>query len=133
MQSAAGSRAFGILSLAIQLFADADIIQKVNPESFLPPPRVMSAVIRLRRHATPRVAPEDHAAFFDLAHAAFAHRRKTLLNSLVLETLCDKNLVDQWLRRQGINPQARAETLGVEDYARLAGPWAIFRREINLT
>src|SRR4029077_14783678 len=86
MRSAPGSRTFGILSLAVQLFADVDRICRVPPGSFQPPPRVDSMVLRLRRKHERLLADSEIPAFFDLAHAAFAHRRKTVANCLALYT-----------------------------------------------
>ncbi|HNI11599.1 MAG TPA: rRNA adenine dimethyltransferase family protein, partial [bacterium] len=78
MASAPGSKQFGILSLAVQLFADAEKILVVKPGAFLPPPEVDSAVIRLRRKESTGLSAEETVAFFDFAHGAYAHRRKTL-------------------------------------------------------
>ncbi len=128
-----GSKVFGILSLAIQLFADAEIVARVKPGAFLPPPRVHSCVIRLRKKVRPLVAHSDIPAFFDLAHGAFAHRRKTIANSLAFHCQCDRSVVEKWLARQGVDSGVRAETLAPSEYAKMAGPWSIFRREINLT
>jgi 16S rRNA (adenine1518-N6/adenine1519-N6)-dimethyltransferase len=128
-----GSRAFGILSLAIQLFATAERMMTVPPDAFSPPPEVTSSVIRLRRKIETGLAPEQVEAFFDLAHGAFAHRRKTIANSLALHAETDKNRVAAWLKKNGVAAESRAETLGLDEYRRLASPWAIFRRETKLT
>jgi len=128
-----GSRDFGILTLAVQLFADAEPICQVKPGAFSPPPRVSSSVLRLRRKRQPLVSHEEVAAFFDLAHGAFAHRRKTIANSLAFHTGKHRMEVEKWLAHHRINPGCRAETIALADYARLAGPWSIFRRETDLT
>lgn len=133
IQSEPGSRTFGILTLAVQLFAQVETIARVKPGAFVPPPVVMSTVIRLRRKTVPELASADVPAFFDLAHGAFAHRRKTLANSLTFFAQAPKKDVEKWLCDHAIDPALRAERLGLHDYARLAGAWAIFRREINLT
>jgi len=133
IQALPGSRAFGILTLAVQLYAEAEILLRVGPEAFLPPPRVDSAVLRLRRRTSLPLTQEEIPAYFDLAHAAFAHRRKTLANSLAFFVETPRAAVEKWLTVQGIAPGARAEELGPQDYQRLAEPWSIFRREINLT
>lgn len=129
-KSGPGSRAFGILSLAIQLFADVEGVCDVPPEAFAPPPNVMSAVIRLRRKQSAALPAEAVSDFFDLAHAAFAHRRKTLANSLAMHSGKEKKWVERWLQKEGVEPLARAESLGLADYVRLASSWAIFRRGI---
>ncbi len=128
-----GSRDYGILTLAVQLFADTEMVCAVKPGAFLPPPRVSSSVIRLRRKTKPLIGHEGVAAFFDLAHGAFAHRRKTIANSLAFHCGCQRAEVEKWLALHGIRPSLRAETIGLADYARLAVPWSIFRRETDLT
>ncbi|HVO33808.1 MAG TPA: 16S rRNA (adenine(1518)-N(6)/adenine(1519)-N(6))-dimethyltransferase RsmA [Elusimicrobiota bacterium] len=131
--SGPGSKAYGILSLAVQAYADTEIVMKVKPGAFQPPPRVTSAVLRLRRKPVPDVAETAAPAFFDLIHGAFAHRRKTLANSLALFVRAERPALERWLQNQGVDPASRAETVRLADYARIADAWAIFRREINLT
>ncbi len=128
-----GSRDFGILSLAVQLFADTQTIHQVKPGAFIPPPRVSSTVIKLRRKAKLLVSDEDIPAFFDLAHGAFAHRRKTIANSLAMHAEIPRVEVEKWLTKEGVSAQLRAEAIGLEQYARLARPWSILRRETKLT
>src|SRR5882724_8536540 len=101
-----GSRDYGILTLAVQLFAEAEIILEVRPEAFLPPPNVSSSVIRLRRKAHPLVAQALIPDFFDLVHGAFAHRRKTIANSLAFHTKIPRPEVEKWLTANGLRPQA---------------------------
>jgi 16S rRNA (adenine1518-N6/adenine1519-N6)-dimethyltransferase len=133
MCSAPGSKTFGILSLAVQLFAKVESIGKVKPGAFSPPPQVMSQIIRLRRRKELPLAENRVPDFFDLAHGAFAHRRKTLANSLALHSDAPRSKVEVWLREHQVDPSVRAETLGLEHYVRLAEAWGFFRREMNLT
>ncbi len=133
IQSAPGSRTFGILSLAVQLFASVETIVQVTPQAFLPPPKVFSTVIRLRRKQRPELAEKYIPAFFDLAHAAFSHRRKVLANSLALFADLPKEKTQGWLVQMGVEPTRRAETLALNDFVKMAEAWSIFRRETNLT
>jgi 16S rRNA (adenine1518-N6/adenine1519-N6)-dimethyltransferase len=128
-----GSRAYGILSLAVQIFADVETVLQVKPGAFNPPPKVSSTVIRLRRKKTPVVPPEQIDDFFDLVHGAFAHRRKTIANSLAFHSQIPRAEVEKWLLRHNAEPAARAETIGLGEYAKLSVAWSIFRREMNLT
>ena len=129
IRSRPGSRAFGILSLAVQLYADVETILNVKPGAFSPPPRVRSMVIRLRRKSALPLADRAIPAFFDLVHAAFSHRRKTLANSLALFIQAPKARVGSWLATHQVSPDRRAETLTLAEYAHLAPLWEIFRRE----
>jgi len=128
-----GSRVYGILTLAVQIFADVEILLQVKPGAFNPPPRVISSVIRLRRKKQADIPSDRLPDFFDLVHGAFAHRRKTIANSLALHTGVARVVVEKWLVAQAISPLARAETLGAADFGKLTDAWAIFRREMNLT
>jgi 16S rRNA (adenine1518-N6/adenine1519-N6)-dimethyltransferase len=133
MRSLPGSRTYGVLSLAVQLYAETELILKVKPGAFSPPPRVHSVVIRLRRRKTLPLAEPDIPAFFDLVHASFSHRRKTLANSLAFFTHAPKARVEDWLTSRGLAANRRAETLALADYVRLTPPWQIFRRQTSLT
>jgi 16S rRNA (adenine1518-N6/adenine1519-N6)-dimethyltransferase len=86
----------------------------VPPESFVPAPKVDSAVIRLIPRAAEELAAKDEAKFAALVLAAFAQRRKMLRNNL------KGILAESDFARLGIAPTARAETLSVGDYIRIA-------------
>jgi 16S rRNA (adenine1518-N6/adenine1519-N6)-dimethyltransferase len=133
LRAVEGSKAFGLLTLAVQLFAQVELILDVAPEAFSPPPEVHSSVIRLRRKVLAGLPPEDTPAFFDFARAAFRHRRKTVVNSVAMATEIPKKQLSQWLQSQQLNPALRAEAISLSDYVRIARPWAIYRREIELT
>jgi len=128
-----GSRDYGILTLAVQLFAEPEMILQLKPGAFIPPPKVNSSVIRLRRKEHPLLAQDVIPDFFDLVHGAFAHRRKTIANSLALHAQAARSEVEKWLARYEISPECRAETVALQDYAKLSAAWSIFRRETNLT
>jgi 16S rRNA (adenine1518-N6/adenine1519-N6)-dimethyltransferase len=111
--AAPGSEAYGRLSILAQWRSDARIAMQVNRSAFVPPPKVASAVV----HITPREMPSDvdPARIEQLTEAAFGQRRKMLRSSLkgVAGAL-------EALDKLGIDPQRRAETLGVADYVALA-------------
>lgn len=108
-----GEEGYGRLSLMAQYHCTAEKLFEVGPESFQPRPKVVSAVVRLLPHAAPPVIA-DPAMLGQVVATAFSQRRKTLRNSL-------RPLFDEAeLRAAGLDPTARAETLSLEDYARLA-------------
>ena len=76
-----GSKTYGITSVLAQAWYDIDPLFDVEPGSFFPPPKVRSAVIRMRRNAV-RQLPCDEKLFFALVKMAFNQRRKTLRNAL---------------------------------------------------
>lgn len=129
MAARPGSRIYGILSLAVQLYARVEKVMGVTPEAFSPRPGVDSTVVVLTRlHSCP-LPKELEPDFFHLAHAAFQHRRKKLANSLVLATALPKPSIEKWLSRHGLPDGIRAEALDLATYVRLSHPWSIFRRE----
>ncbi len=108
---------YGVLTLAVQGKAEAEALFDVPPGCFRPAPKVFSTVVRLRRR--PRSRIEDEKRFFDVVHAAFSQRRKTLLNALSHGLSLDKPVALASLEKAGIRPERRAETLGLEEFNRL--------------
>jgi 16S rRNA (adenine1518-N6/adenine1519-N6)-dimethyltransferase len=76
-----GSKTYGILSVLLQAFYDVKICFKVSPGVFNPPPKVMSAVVRLRRNKRETLSC-DERMFFQVVKQGFNNRRKTLRNAL---------------------------------------------------
>jgi 16S rRNA (adenine1518-N6/adenine1519-N6)-dimethyltransferase len=113
MAAAPGSKAFGRLSVMLQVSCDVTSLFDIGPHSFDPPPKVDSSVVRLRPLAEPLVSADRMAAFSALIGRAFAHRRKTLRNNL-------KGLLDaDQIAALDIDPGVRAESLSVRDLIRL--------------
>jgi 16S rRNA (adenine1518-N6/adenine1519-N6)-dimethyltransferase len=118
-----GSSARGVTSVLVQTFADVRLAFGVSRRSFLPPPRVESAVVDIRWSPVPRVdvgAPEVYQA---AVRAAFGKRRKTLRNALAEfagQLGVDRASLAVRLAASGIDPGARAETLDLTAFARLA-------------
>jgi 16S rRNA (adenine1518-N6/adenine1519-N6)-dimethyltransferase len=106
--------AYGAVSVKVAYYATAKVVGVVSPNVFVPKPKVESALVRLVRHGAPPVRVRDVDGMFEFVRAGFATRRKTLRNTL--EGRVD---ADRFARAQ-IDPQARAETLTLVDWARLA-------------
>jgi len=113
LAAAPGSGAYGLPSVKVRYWARARVVGRVPASVFHPRPRVESVLVDIRRREAP-VATADPERLFTLARAGFAHRRKMLRRALR-----DEVTVDQ-LTAVGIDPEARAETLDVDDWARLA-------------
>jgi len=117
-----GARSGGLLTVLLGVWFDASVVRVVPASAFHPPPKVDSAVLLLEHRSTPRAEVSDEAWFRKVVKAAFSHRRKTLLNSLRSDPeLGDAATVRGALGAAGIEPSRRAETLGVGEFARLAG------------
>jgi 16S rRNA (adenine1518-N6/adenine1519-N6)-dimethyltransferase len=108
-----GTKAYGIPSVKVAWWADARVVGRVPPTVFVPPPRVDSALVEVRRHP-PAGDDAERAAVFDLVDAGFGQRRKMLRRSLADRVGADGFAV------AGIRPEARAEELVLDDWLRLA-------------
>ena len=105
-----GSKVYGVLSVLIQAFYDVEYLFDVSNQSFNPPPKVQSGVIRLRRK-TSSLNVKSERAFKVLVKTAFNQRRKTLRNA-VKSLFTAEELNDDIFNK-------RAEALSVEDFAAL--------------
>lgn len=112
-----GSKAFGALSVRVQYLADCELICTVGAQAFYPPPKVDSAVVRLRPRPT-EPAAEDPKRLETLVKLGFAAKRKMLRNNL--KSVVESDLLTQLLEKLNINPQARAEDLGVSQWVELS-------------
>lgn len=119
-----GTRACGAVSMAVQYYAEPEILFQVSRGSFLPPPNVDSSVIRLQLRREPPVSLWDEKLFFRLVKAAFGQRRKTVLNSAAAGLSLEKSRVEAACREAGIVPSARAEQLSLEEFAALSNALA---------
>src|SRR5262249_57403748 len=105
--SAPGSKAYGALSVGAQVEAHVEKVFAVKAGSFTPPPKVQSAVIRLRPLERPLVAPSDVPAFRAFVAACFSLRRKQLRHILRSITGRTAEVVDDALASIGVEPRAR--------------------------
>ncbi|MDY4920420.1 MAG: 16S rRNA (adenine(1518)-N(6)/adenine(1519)-N(6))-dimethyltransferase RsmA [Phascolarctobacterium sp.] len=118
MAAQPGGKDYGALSVAIQYYTEPEIAFIVPPTSFIPAPAVDSAVIVCKRRAKPPVDVCDEALFFRVVKAAFSLRRKMLSNSLKNMGIKSEQ-VAKWLELAGVDGKRRAETLSLEDFAKL--------------
>ena len=119
IMAAPGSREYGAISAAVQYYSIVNRITEVDKTSFMPSPKVDSCVLRMDILDTPSAAPEDEEHFFKVIRAAFGQRRKTLLNSLG-STGAPKSAIAEALDESGVDRNRRAETLTLEEFARLS-------------
>jgi len=106
-----GNKTYGILSVLLQAYYSIDYLFTVGPESFNPPPKVESAVIRLKRNNTTTLNC-DEKLFFRVVKQGFQNRRKTLRNAL-------KPLALPISINEDIQLNLRAEQLSVDDFVLL--------------
>ena len=108
-----GSSGYSRLSVMVNRVCETRLLFDVGPGAFSPPPKVRSAVVSLRPRAEPLGPSVPDKAFEALVRQAFSQRRKTLRNAL--KGACQAEVIAQ----AGIDPDARPQTLAVQDFARL--------------
>lgn len=111
-----GTRDSSAITAAVRYYCDPELLFHVSAGSFMPAPKVDSAVIQLVLHE-PAVHPKNEKTFFAVIKGAFAQRRKTVLNSLSSSLSLDKNTVRDILRSAGVDENARAERLTLEHFS----------------
>lgn len=116
-----GSKEYGYLSVIVQYHCAATKLFEVPPWAFTPAPKVQSAVIKLAMRERPPVKVANESRFFALVRAAFAQRRKTILNNLkaASRALEFTQSLEAALEAASVAPQRRAETLSLADFAAL--------------
>ena len=125
MTASPGGRDYGAISVAMQYYTEPKIAFIVKAGSFLPAPKVDSAVLVCKKRSTPPVDVPDEKTFFKVVAAAFSVRRKMLTNSLKNMGGQTTEQVKAWLDRAGIDGTRRAETLSLEEFASLARTWKV--------
>lgn len=115
-----GSRQSGAVTVAVNYYAKPQILFGVSAGSFMPAPKVDSAVIRLDILKEPCVQVEDEELFFRVVKAAFSQRRKTLPNSLSAGLQISKLTVTNALNRANVPVNYRAEQLTMEQLAKIS-------------
>ncbi|MBM3658160.1 MAG: 16S rRNA (adenine(1518)-N(6)/adenine(1519)-N(6))-dimethyltransferase RsmA [Actinobacteria bacterium] len=111
-----GTKAYGAVSVKVAYYALARMVGTVAATVFVPPPNVASALVLLDRRDTPPVDVPSPEALFTLVRAGFGQRRKTLRRALA-GTLGERT--ESVLDAAGVDPSARAETLTLDDWARV--------------
>jgi len=120
MAASPGTKDYGSLTLAVQYYADVYLAANVPVNCFMPRPGVDSAVAHLQLLGQPRVNANKEQ-LFKIIHAAFNHRRKTLVNNLDSAGFGKgKEHLAEILQSCGLNPQVRGETLNIFQFAQLA-------------
>ncbi len=112
-----GGREYGAVSVRVAYRAEPEVLRRVPPSVFWPEPKVESVLVRLVRRSAPVAVQPDR--LFRLVEAGFAERRKTMRNAL-RRLGFDAAGADRVLEGCGLDPRARAETLSLEDFARIA-------------
>jgi 16S rRNA (adenine1518-N6/adenine1519-N6)-dimethyltransferase len=116
-----GGKDYGPLAIFTQLYTSPKIMMQVPPEAFYPRPKVESALVRFEILERPRITINDDVFFQKVVRASFAHRRKTILNSLKNSSpsIGSGKEIEAALVAVGTDPRRRAETLNLGEFQRL--------------
>jgi len=125
----AGPGEMSLLAVSLQVYSKPKIVSYVPSQSFYPPPKVDSAIVRFDLLPQPAVKVADINGFFQVVKCGFSSPRKQLHNSLAQGMGVKPAEVALLLERAGIESQRRAETLSLEEWARLYEVWAASRKD----
>ena len=122
LAAAPGTKEYGAISVAVNFYSVPQLITKVPRSSFIPQPKVESAVISLKMREKPAVDVSDAKRYFTVVKAAFGQRRKTLPNALANSGAFSKSKqeITELLSSLGIDANRRGETLSLDDFALIA-------------
>ncbi len=115
-----GTRQAGAVTVAVEYYAESEILFQVPRSSFMPAPNVDSAVIKLNIHDKAPIVLNDEKYFFKLVKAAFAQRRKTFLNTVSNTMQIEKETLKSILEKLGIETTIRGEQLSIEQLAKIS-------------
>ncbi len=119
--AAPGTKDYGAISVATQYYSKPQIIMNVPSSSFIPAPKVDSAVVCMDILEKPSVSPKDEKLFFKLIKAAFAQRRKTLVNALSGSgAFGSKEEIACVVEKAGLSATVRGEALSIEKFCELS-------------
>ena len=115
-----GTKEYGAITVLCRYYTEPEIVTVVPASMFVPPPKVDSAVLRMKVLSEPSVKVKDERTFFKVVKAAFAQRRKTLLNCLCSAFPIPKPDMTQILTDTVGNASRRGETLSLEEFAKVS-------------
>lgn len=122
MVAVPGHKIYGALSVAVQYYTQPEMLFEIPPRAFMPAPEVTSAVVSMTVRQEPPVKLTNEKHFFQVVHAAFQQRRKTLQNALK-NTGLSKEQIKAALEAADIDGQRRGETLSLDEFAAIANAW----------
>lgn len=116
-----GTGDYGAFTVFVNWYAQPELLFDVSPDCFIPQPKVTSSVIRLDCRKTPPVEVRSEELFMRVVRAAFAQRRKTLLNALSSAFgELSKESIEKCLTNSGFDPKVRGEVLSIGEFAKIA-------------
>ena len=114
------SREVGAITMAVYYYAEGKILFDVQPSAFMPPPKVVSSVIKLNPRKNTEFLPSDEKVLFAVIKAAFSQRRKTAANAISAGLKLPKEQVQRALVGAGIGVMERPEQIALQQYVELS-------------
>ena len=114
-----GDKLCGAITASINYYCIPEEIKLVTPDCFLPSPSVDSEVIKLTICKEPPVKVINKKTFFYIIKIAFSQRRKTFLNVLINNKICNKDEAIKMLQFLNIDANRRGETFTLEEFAKI--------------
>lgn len=124
-----GNSERGILTLSVEFYGRAEMIQVVSKNSFRPQPKVDAAIIKIepfKAHLRNGGKQVESKLFFRIVKAGFSSKRQQIHNSLAASLRMSKDEVEEWLEKSSIDPQKRAEDLSLEEWIKLISSFKDF-------
>ena len=118
-----------VLAAAVQFYSAPEIVELVSPMAFFPSPKVYSAVLKIKVFKEPLFEDINKKIFFRLIRAGFGEKRKMIANSMSGSLNLEKKLIEQLLRKAGVEPMLRPERLTLDDWHRI---YLVFTKYLNL-
>jgi 16S rRNA (adenine1518-N6/adenine1519-N6)-dimethyltransferase len=115
----AGPGDMSLLAVSVQFYGRPQVVARIPAGAFIPPPQVDSAVLRIDTYSAPPVQVPNREAFFRVVRAGFGQKRKQLKNALTAGLGRPPAEIAAALARAGVDPQRRAETLSLAEWAAL--------------
>jgi len=109
-----------LLAVSVQFYGQPHLLKRVKADAFRPRPTVDSAIVRIDTYAQSPIEVDDTKHFFNIVRAGFGQMRKQLHNALKSGLALPSNAIDAALQNAGIDAARRAQTLSLEEWARLA-------------
>lgn len=115
-----GGKNSGAITYSINYYTEPSLITNVPNTSFIPSPKVDSSVINLKLLDSPKVNPLNEDLFFKIIKTAFLQKRKTLLNTLLIGKIADRDFIEKMLTELNIDLKIRGEKLTLEQFKEIA-------------
>jgi 16S rRNA (adenine1518-N6/adenine1519-N6)-dimethyltransferase len=124
-----GNKKYGIISIYVQYYGEVEIVHFVKRSCFFPPPKVDSAIVKIKVREKPKIDVLDENFFFEMIKTIFQKRRKTIFNSLLKSNKFkfEKEEIEKALFISNIEKSKRPENIGIEKLGILSNVFSKYK------